>query len=143
MNVNGRALIAIVVGVLLGAASLLAQGSGSIKGRATDSAGGVLQGAIVTLSPKGGSAVTNNQGEYSITGLPAGEYTISVNYLGFTPFTETVNVVAGRQATVNAILEVATQSEQVLVTGVRPEAKPNKSTGNAPQKTSCRYCRRK
>ena len=70
MNVNGRALIAIVVGVLFGASSLLAQGSGSIKGRATDSAGGVLQGAIVTLSPKGGSAVTNKQGEYSITGLP-------------------------------------------------------------------------
>jgi len=79
---------------LVFAASALAQGSGSIKGRATDSAGGVLQGAIVTLSPRGGNTVTNTQGEYSITGLPAGEYTISVNYLGFTPFTETVNVVA-------------------------------------------------
>src|SRR5262249_32650221 len=87
--------------------------------RATDTAGGVLQGAIVTLSPKGGTATTNTQGEYSIAGLTPGEYSVIVNYLGFAPFTKTVEVRAGAVETVNATLEVATQSEQVLVTGVR------------------------
>src|SRR4029077_4105104 len=42
------------------------------------------------------------------------------NYLGFTPFASTVNVTAGRTATLDAILEVAIKSEQVLVTAVRP-----------------------
>jgi TonB-dependent receptor len=118
MKVARRALLA-ALAALLCAASALAQGPGSIKGRATDSAGGVLQGAIVALSPRGGSAVTNTQGEYSISGLMPGEYTVIVNYLGFTPFTKTVEVSAGAVETVNAILQVATQSEEVLVTGVR------------------------
>src|SRR5262245_65590448 len=109
-----RAVLA-ALAALLCTASTLAQGPGSIKGRATDSAGGVLQGAIVTLSPKGGSTVTNTQGEYSITGLPAGEYTVSVNYLGFSTFTASVSVEPGATATINATLQVATQSEQVLV----------------------------
>src|SRR5262245_15457352 len=100
MKIARRALI-VAVAALLCAASALAQGSGSIKGRATDSAGGVLQGAIVTLSPRGGSAVTNTQGEYTISGLTPGEYTVIVNYLGFTPFTKTVDVSAGAAETVN------------------------------------------
>src|SRR5262245_19739036 len=100
MKVGCRVLIVVVAALLL-AASALAQGAGSIKGRATDSAGGVLQGAIVALSPRGGSAVTNTQGEYTITGLAPGEYTVIVNYLGFAPFTKTVEVTAGAAETVN------------------------------------------
>jgi hypothetical protein len=118
MKAARRVLIAMVA-ALFCVASGFAQGPGSIKGRATDSAGGVLQGGIVTLSLRGGSAVTNTQGEYSISGLTPGTYTVFVNYLGFTPFTTTVEVAAGAAETVNAILQVATQSEEVLVTGVR------------------------
>src|SRR5262245_10306872 len=119
LNVGCRGLIAFVVALLV-ATPAQTQSAGSIKGRATDSAGGVLQGAIVTLSPKGGSTVTNTQGEYSITGLSAGDYTVSVNYLGFSTFTASASVEPGATVTVNATLQVASQSEQVLVTGVRP-----------------------
>ena len=58
-------------------------GSAVIRGRVTDSAGGVLQGATVTLAPNAGSAVTDTQGAYSIGGLPPGSYTVQVNYVGF------------------------------------------------------------
>src|SRR5262245_7839226 len=67
--------------------STRAQSSSAIvRGRVTDSAGGVLQGASVTLVPNGGNAVTDKQGTYSIAGLPAGSYTVQVHYVGFEAF---------------------------------------------------------
>jgi TonB-dependent receptor len=105
----------------LAATSATAQSrSGSISGRATDPAGGVLQGAIVTLAPKGGGAVTNTQGEYVVAGLAPGDYTVTVDYVGFSPFTTTINLSEGQTARVDATLKVSTQSEQVLVTAERP-----------------------
>src|SRR6476620_728900 len=57
-------VVTLTLSLLLVTSTVLAQGAnGSIKGRATDSAGGVLPGAIVTVTPKGGSTVTDNQGE--------------------------------------------------------------------------------
>ena len=117
-----RQLVSLTLSLLLVTSTVFAQGAnGSIKGRATDSAGGVLPGAIVTVTPKGASTVTDNQGEYSITGLAPGDYAVSVNYLGFNVFTKPVTRrSAGESLRVDATLEVATVSEQVLVTAVRP-----------------------
>jgi Carboxypeptidase regulatory-like domain/TonB-dependent Receptor Plug Domain/Calcineurin-like phosphoesterase len=121
--IEGRRLqvVTLTLSLLLVTSIVLAQGAnGSIKGRATDSAGGVLPGAIVTVTPKGGSTVTDNQGEYAMTGLAPGDYAVNVNYLGFNVFTKPVTLAAGQSLRVDATLEVATVSEQVLVTAVRP-----------------------
>jgi TonB-dependent receptor len=93
---------------------------GAISGRVTDSAGGVLQGATVTLAPSGGSAITDQQGEYLIAGLAVGDYTITVRYVGFTADTKQLHVNAGRPTRLDAVLQVGTQREEVLVTVERP-----------------------
>jgi TonB-dependent receptor len=103
------------------AASALAQsGTAVIRGRVTDSAGGVLQGAAVTLAPSGGTAVTDQQGAYSVGGLPPGSYTVQVRYVGFDVFTKTVEAAAGAPIQVDATLSVAGHSEEILVSSARP-----------------------
>ena len=112
---------AVVLCLFLSGAMVLAKGgNGSIRGRVTDSAGGVLQGAVVTLAPKGGNAVTDGEGRYTISGLVAGDYTVSVKYVGFSVFTKNVTVASEQAARLDATLEVAGQSEQILVTAERP-----------------------
>lgn len=61
--------------------SAFAQATGSISGTVTDPNGAVVVGAAVTvLSPAGlrKDAVTNAKGEYNVTGLAPGKYTVKV-----------------------------------------------------------------
>jgi TonB-dependent receptor len=110
---------------LLWPASAAAQGgAGIITGTATDTNHDVLPGAPVKLDPGDISAVTNGQGEFTITNVSPGSYTLTVTYLGFSPFTTTVTVMAGQVAKVDAVLAVATQNQQVVVT-------PGRSYGEA------------
>src|SRR6478672_1906973 len=104
---TGFSLLFLCIAVL--APRLLAQAErGSISGRVTDSAGGVLQGAIVTVTPGGANVVTDQKGDYILAGLTPGEYTVSVNYVGFGAFAREVRVTTGR-TTVDAALQVAGQ----------------------------------
>ena len=92
---------------------------GSIQGRVTDSSNAVLQGASVTVTPGGMRAVTNTEGEYAIGGLAPGTYTLTVSFVGFKEFTKTVTVAVGPPIRLNPALEVAGQSEMILVTAAR------------------------
>ena len=121
MSVPIRTSIAVVLlSLLMASATVLAQsGKSVIRGRVTDSAGGVLQGATVTLAPDDVTVVTDKQGAYSIAGLPPGAYTVEVHYLGFDAFTKAVEVAAGAEIQVDATLSVAGHSEEVLVSSDR------------------------
>src|SRR5262245_19651194 len=95
---------------------VMAQGGrGSIQGRAMDSAGGVLQGATVTLTPGGERTVTGREGDFVIRGLAPGTYTIKVDFVGFTTFQESVEIQEGGMVRLDATLQVAAQSESILV----------------------------
>jgi TonB-dependent receptor len=91
-----------------------------VRGRVTDSAGGVLQGASVTLAPGGANAVTDNQGTYSIAGLAPGSYSVQIRYVGFDLSTQKIDVAAGTATEVDATLSVAGHSEEILVSSERP-----------------------
>lgn len=90
-------------------------GRGGISGRVVDSTGAVLPGARIDVQPSGASAVSNGQGEFNISDLPAGKYTLTVHYEGFKPFTSDVTISAGQVSRSNSKLEVATKSEEVVV----------------------------
>jgi outer membrane receptor for monomeric catechols len=104
--------------------SLLASGlamaqAGAVAGTVKDSGGAVLPGATVKLTPGDASAVSDSQGQFNISDVARGAYTLTVNYVGFVDFTGSVTVVAGQTAHVNPVLKVATATEAVLVTAER------------------------
>ena len=70
--------VSVLLYVLISAAHIFAQVSGSISGIVTDSTGAVVAGAKVTATHQSTnsarSAETNSSGAYSITNLEPGPY---------------------------------------------------------------------
>jgi hypothetical protein len=88
--------------------SVFGQGAkGSITGRVTDTGGGVLQGADVTVEPGDIKVISDAQGQFLITGLTPAAYTVTITYVGFTNAVKSVNVTAGQVANADALLTVA------------------------------------
>src|SRR5471030_3258301 len=92
------------------------EAKGSITGTVKDSSGGALKGALVELQPAGARAVSDDQGQFRITDVAAGDYTLTMSYVGLSNFTNTVKVNAGQATNANAVLNVAGVTEQVVVT---------------------------
>jgi TonB-dependent receptor len=92
---------------------------GTVSGHVTDSSGSILQGAEIELQPGTILAKTGEQGAYFVNNLAPGTYTITVTYVGFKLFTQVVNVTAGKAVVVDAKMEVASLSDQILVTAER------------------------
>src|SRR6266480_1808376 len=88
---------------------------GGISGRVVDSVGAVLAGARIDIQPTGASAVTNGQGEFNISDLPAGEYSITVHYIGFSTYSTKVTVASGQFVRADATLKVAGKNEEIMV----------------------------
>ena len=92
---------------------------GSITGRAVDRVGAVLQGARVEIQPQGITTTTDPQGEFTITGLAPGEFTVQVSYVGFSTYVSKVTVTAGRASRIDARLKVAGTGLEITVTAER------------------------
>jgi len=74
---------------------LLAQGSGTIKGRVVDQAtGDALPGAIVVVVNTTIGASTNLDGEFTLRFVPAGTQALKASYVGYDPITREVTVTA-------------------------------------------------
>src|SRR5260221_7147269 len=92
---------------------------GTITGRVMDASPGVLPGARVELQPVGNAAVSDGHGDFTITNVVPGKYTLTVSYVGFEAFSTAVNVTGEAAQRVEVTLQVATQSEMVTVRGGR------------------------
>lgn len=93
--------------------------TGTLAGSVTDAAHAVLQGARIELRPAARPAASNNQGAFTITGLTPGNYTLTISFVGFAPFTQEVTVKSGETTRVDAMLEVASANESITVTAER------------------------
>src|SRR5215510_7963901 len=122
MKINVRFIVAaIALSLILRAPVVVAQViKGSIQGRVTDSTGAVLQGASVTVTPGAVRTATTTEGDFTIAGLMPGAYTVTVGFVGFKEFTQPVTVSAGETVRVNVKLDVAGQTEEILVAAERP-----------------------
>ncbi len=93
---------------------------GVINGAVKDIQGSVLKGAKVDFQPQLRPATTDELGDFTITEVNPGTYTVTISYVGFAPYTGTVTVTAGQTAQIDATLKVARASEDVIVTSDRP-----------------------
>jgi hypothetical protein len=103
-----------------------AQQQGGIVGQVKDESGGVLPGVTVTatssaLQVAGVSDVTNPQGEYRLTPLPIGTYTVAYTLPGFqTIRQENLRLEIGIMMRVDVALKVGAIEETVTVSGAAP-----------------------
>jgi TonB-dependent receptor len=95
---------------------------GGISGSITDTGGGILQGAEVTVEPGGVNVVSDAQGQFLVNGLAAGTYTVTISYVGFVTSTKSITVAAGHVANADVQLSVSSQDQEVLVTAKRASA---------------------
>ncbi len=115
----GRAAL-IVLGWLSISALAFAQSgaSGTIVGEVTDAATGQhLEAAIAELTVLGRTAVTDRQGTFQFTRVPAGAHSLSITYPGMDAQQLTVSVEAGGVASANVQLraDVYRMGEFVVV----------------------------
>lgn len=76
-----------------------------------------LIGASIMLSPLKNGTTTNNNGEFTLSNLPAGRYEASVSYIGYAPKKETVVLKAGETKSIIIRLKSEAKSlKEVIVT---------------------------
>ena len=92
---------------------------GSISGIVTDASGALIGKATVTVTNTATgavrSSVTNAKGEYTISQLNPGNYTVSITGTGFGTTEETIALSVGGTATFNPKLAVAGSKTEVVV----------------------------
>ncbi len=99
--------------------TIFAQATGSVRGQVVDSLGAVVVGATVTAVDSAGkekSSVTNNQGEFTISGLAPGNYTVRAIAPNFGLYENTaVAIAAGQREELTIALSVQAATENVDV----------------------------
>ncbi|HEV1994472.1 MAG TPA: TonB-dependent receptor, partial [Candidatus Acidoferrum sp.] len=128
-------LACIFASLLLATSVAQAQGvgsSGDIKGTVTDSSGSVLPKVpVVAVETERGSrrtAMTDDSGEYRVTGLSPGTYDVSAKLPGFqTAIRRGVTVTIGQTLIADFQLKVSSVATVVEVTGEAPLVDTEKS----------------
>ena len=122
------ALVEVIVflGLLASPAPAAAQTQGAIIGIVTDTSGAVLPGVTVVVTGPALQvpqleAVTNERGEYRISPLPPGAFSITFELAGFqTVKRENLRLTLGFTATVDQAMGLGTVQETVTVSGQSP-----------------------
>jgi len=115
-----------IVFLSLGTSSTLAQATASatIQGTVTDHSGAVVTGAQVVAKNKGTdvsrTTSTTDTGYYQFELLPVGTYVVTISKTGFASISQTIEVLIGQTATINAELKTGSMSEMIEVTSEAP-----------------------
>jgi len=130
------------------------QDRGSVAGTVTDSSKAALQGARVEISAStvpsaattGGpsaaipnvisgakNVTTDQEGNFILSGLTPGHFTLKISYIGFQSYTTDVDVTAGKVTSIAPVLSVSSSNESVTV---RPEREVGEAEALNIQRTS-------
>lgn len=98
---------------------------GTIRGSITDSeTGQTLPGANISIVELDVGTVTNNDGQFEITDIREGSYTLRISYVGYESVRRDIEVQDGQTITLNISLEPDLMGlEDVVVTGVATSVK--------------------
>ncbi len=98
--------------------------TGTLRGQVADPSGAVIPQASLTVNSVAGVSRTGTSdasGQYSILGLPPGQYTVTVQAAGFSTFTSPpVRIAAGQSQLLNVSLTIQMEQQQVQVSGDTP-----------------------
>ena len=102
--------------ICLFTAFCFAQATTTISGRVTYGDATALHGARVEIVQTKQSVETDENGNYVISGVQPGRYTVLVHLEGFADASKAIDVAAGANLTLNFLLQIRSLSEQVTVT---------------------------
>ncbi len=107
----------VLVVVLMAAAAMAQQRTGTLRGVLTDDSGAVIPAASISVSGNGAqhNAQTQADGSYTVSGLAPGQYTVHVAYPGFAPVDRSVNLSAGGNVQVPIQLSIVAEKQEVTV----------------------------
>jgi TonB-dependent receptor len=92
---------------------------GSLTGQATDINHDPLVGARVELGPVGYTTASDAQGKFFVSDLVPNKYTLTISYVGFKTFSREVVITPGTVANVEAVLDIGTVNQEIIVRGER------------------------
>lgn len=117
-------------GSLIG--SLTPHAVGSVAGRVVDASRGVtLAGVTIVIEGSTLRAITDADGRYAITNVPAGTHTLVARRIGYESSRQTITVVDNQRATVDFSLTAANVVlDEVIITGT-VGGETRRSIGNA------------
>lgn len=118
MKIFTVSLVFISFLVILNSSVVMAQeGASKIQGKVTDATTGEpLYGTNVILVGTSLGAATGNDGNYQITNVPPGIYTIQFTYIGYKAYkAENINVLPGKTLELNAKLTIESVEGQTIV----------------------------
>jgi hypothetical protein len=106
--------------------------NGAILGTITDASGAPVNGATITATnTQTGyrqSATTTNEGMYRLNVLPLGEYSVSVEAQGFSPYRQTgIRLSAGAPATIDVTVQVSGVATEISVNAGAPVVDPSRT----------------
>ena len=128
MKMNHKTILAIFLTLALAASAQTAlafqsqtpRSGGTVQGTVKDATGGVIPGAVVSLTNSSGNAKTAKSagdGTYTFRGVAPGSYTLFASYPGLQQTTPlAIAVTAGRSVTGNIAMTIQTQKQEVTVT---------------------------
>ncbi len=90
-------------------APLAASAQGTVNGTVTDAAGTPLPGATVVLRNTPYGAATDAQGQFTLSGVPVGDYILAASYVGYASAEEPITVRTGETTVVNFVLAEVNQ----------------------------------
>src|SRR3990172_7252573 len=124
MKLLFRTLPALLVATLVALPAFAQEQRGSIEGIVKDSSGAVLPGVTVEArNPAGGAVatlITDAAGNYRFPALPTGEYEVTADLQGFTPYHVRVPLGLGQIKKIDITLNIAGVAESVQVTAESP-----------------------
>ncbi len=108
--------------VLLAAfASAQTSGSSSLNGVVTDPTGAVVPGATVEIqnpvSQFTRTTKTDDAGRFSFPNVPLNPYHLTVNLAGFAPYVQDVDVRSAVAVSLNVVLQISANAENITVQG--------------------------
>src|SRR5207302_5351152 len=130
MRYGSRLLLACLLPVL-SAVTLGAQQTGIVTGRVTEQGSGQpLVAAQVTIVGTTRGVVTQEDGTYRLTGVPAGSAQLRVLRIGYRAATQPITVTAGGTTTVDVALEPSAVSLDQVVVSATGATERKRENGN-------------
>ena len=93
------------------------QQAGIIKGRVLDSDNLSMPGAAIILESLNKGTITDSYGNYTLTGIPAGTYELTVSYIGYQKGNKQVTVATGKTTVADFTINAGIELSEVVVSG--------------------------